>query len=256
MAMYLSSSGHMSLSEEGEIGKYLRKGQHQHSAACGAVIGAYQAALTSCDATAASDFDDADMQMAWIKRQLAPHVKRIQQKENSMAALAKQAFELVKKQVLKVVNNDFGEGYLVLLGGIQINMPRPITPVSDRFLHYHHFLIFLQFSHLGRESFFQFIDPLFQFSYRCRFCPRKYLPRVKKVMGKDINNGSYKLKHKNNNPNRCGCLLPPPPFVGSYFDVCFYVSDCNFYLLSLHRSLFYLREILSKQIEKDDPPNG
>merc|ERR1711988_874184 len=63
---------HVAISEEGEVGKYLRMGQHELSTACGAVIGAYNA----CSGRADGDdfeFDEADMQMAWIKNQILPH---------------------------------------------------------------------------------------------------------------------------------------------------------------------------------------
>jgi len=48
-----------------------------------------------------------------------------------MGALAYQAFEMVKAKINKIVNNDFGSGYLALVGGIQINVPRPCL---DHFL--------------------------------------------------------------------------------------------------------------------------
>mmetsp|Transcript_12236 Transcript_12236/g.22030 ORF Transcript_12236/g.22030 Transcript_12236/m.22030 type:complete len:83 (+) Transcript_12236:2-250(+) len=48
-----------------------------------------------------------------------------------MAALAYQAFEAVKNKVDKVVNTEFGSGRLVLVGGIQINLPEPC---GDHFL--------------------------------------------------------------------------------------------------------------------------
>jgi hypothetical protein len=120
---------HVGISKHGEVGKYLRKGQHKHSTACGAVIGAYNACCSG--AYNATEFDEQDMQMAWIKKELAPHAKRIQQDPDPMGALAYQAYEMVKRSVLEVVNNNFGEGYLILIGGIQINLQ---PPCDDHFL--------------------------------------------------------------------------------------------------------------------------
>jgi len=66
---------HVAISAEGEVGKYLREGQEQESTACGAVIGAYNACCNH--AGDEEEFDEADMQMGWIKSQIAPHVERI-----------------------------------------------------------------------------------------------------------------------------------------------------------------------------------
>jgi len=122
---------HVAISEAGEVGKYLRFGQQNESTACGAVIGAYHAATNSLGKDDEDEFDEADMQMAWIKAQLAPHVETIGKQQIPMGALAYQAFEMVKAKINKIVNNDFGSGYLALVGGIQINVPRPCL---DHFL--------------------------------------------------------------------------------------------------------------------------
>lgn len=121
---------HVAISDSGEVGKYLREGQSHHSTACGAVIGAYNACL--CKKCGDDDeFDEADMQMGWIKSQIMPHAERIKEQQNPMVALAYQAFESVRAKMNKIVNTDFGSGRLVILGGIQINMPQPC---KDHFL--------------------------------------------------------------------------------------------------------------------------
>jgi hypothetical protein len=122
---------HVAISDSGDVGKYLRLGQQHESSACGAVIGAYHAATNSLGKEDEDEFDEADMQMAWIKGQLAPHVATIGKQQIPMGALAHQAFEMVKAKINKIVNNDFGSGYLALVGGIQINVP---TPCLDHFL--------------------------------------------------------------------------------------------------------------------------
>jgi len=51
-----------------------------------------------------------------------------------MVAIVYKAYKIVEKEMLAIVNTDFGPGKLVLLGGIQINMPHPMP---GRFLPLH-----------------------------------------------------------------------------------------------------------------------
>lgn len=118
---------HVAVSESGEVGKCAREGQSHESSACGAV----QAAYSQCQSHNFADDDLHDMQQAWIRRQLAPHVLRISQEACPMASLAHQAYDCVEEAMANIVNTDFGRGNLVLVGGIQINMP---APYEDLFL--------------------------------------------------------------------------------------------------------------------------
>lgn len=141
---------HVSIAADGEVGKYQREGQADRSAACGAVIGAYQGiellreamelkrSLLEEDHIEAEaggdrgfDEDDDDMEMTWIKKQIEPEMKRIQTAESPMAALAHHSYAMVEHQVDAVVDTSFGDGFLVLVGGIVLNMPRPC---QDHFL--------------------------------------------------------------------------------------------------------------------------
>jgi hypothetical protein len=113
---------HVGISEEGEVGKIERNGQANISSACGAVIGAYNACR--CGWTTGSiDESSYDMQMDFCKRQIAPHADAIARTENPMAALSHQSYQMVKNSMFNSVNTKFGNGYLCLLGGIQVNMP-------------------------------------------------------------------------------------------------------------------------------------
>eukprot|EP00401_Gymnodinium_catenatum_P037450 CAMPEP_0117485922 /NCGR_PEP_ID=MMETSP0784-20121206/15212_1 /TAXON_ID=39447 /ORGANISM="" /LENGTH=701 /DNA_ID=CAMNT_0005280519 /DNA_START=74 /DNA_END=2176 /DNA_ORIENTATION=- len=124
---------HVGISEKGEVGAYLRDGQSKHSSACGAVIGAYKACMCGgVDVGKGNEFSEYDMQMDEIKAEFAPHAAAISQAENVMASCAYQAWEMVKDRMLKIVNTKFGSGKLVLIGGIQINMPYPTN--EDYFL--------------------------------------------------------------------------------------------------------------------------
>jgi hypothetical protein len=120
---------HVAVSETGEVGKYAREGQSNESSACGAVIAAYH--QCNCGHTNCADDESYDMQQAWIRRQLAPHASRISKEACPMAALAHQAYTTVHDKISNIVNTDFGNGNLVLVGGIQINMP---APYEDLFL--------------------------------------------------------------------------------------------------------------------------
>jgi hypothetical protein len=123
---------HVALSPTGEVGKYLRDGQAKESSSCGACIGAFNACCGVDDPVEAfKEVDEADTQMSWVKQQIAPNCVEIKQSSAPMAKLAFKCFDNVKDKVQEVVNTKFGSGYLVLLGGIQINMP---APCAEHFL--------------------------------------------------------------------------------------------------------------------------
>ncbi|CAK0795713.1 unnamed protein product [Prorocentrum cordatum] len=113
---------HVGISEDGEVGKIPRKGQAKISSACGAVIGAYNACQSGWTEDS-TDEESYDMQMDFCKRQIAPHSEAISRTENPMAALSHQSYYMVKDSMMQSVNTKFGNGYLCLLGGIQINLP-------------------------------------------------------------------------------------------------------------------------------------
>lgn len=126
---------HVAISGDGEVGKYLRCGQCAHSTSCGAVIGAFNYCV-ACDSKEQAGMVDSvknqhDMQMDYVKRYMMAHFERIATEPSPLAALALQAYEMVKEGVEEIVNTDFGSGYLALVGGVQINMPEPY---EDHFL--------------------------------------------------------------------------------------------------------------------------
>jgi hypothetical protein len=111
---------HVGITVDGEVGKCLRDGQSAASTACGACIAAYQQALKGYTGTDMS----FDMQQSWLRGQIAPHVDDIKAAKNPMAALAKTSYEAVFKKMMAIANTNFGSGYLALVGGVQINMPK------------------------------------------------------------------------------------------------------------------------------------
>jgi hypothetical protein len=120
---------HIAISESGELGKHLREGQTKESTACGAVLAAYSA-LTQVEGagirrSSMVDSDGCDMQQDWLKDHLGRRIDKIKNAKEPISALIYEAYECVKETMLSIVNNNFGNGKLVLVGGIQLNMPRP-----------------------------------------------------------------------------------------------------------------------------------
>mmetsp|Transcript_91967 Transcript_91967/g.297608 ORF Transcript_91967/g.297608 Transcript_91967/m.297608 type:complete len:357 (-) Transcript_91967:125-1195(-) len=112
---------HVGISLTGEVGSYSQRGRQEPIPTCRACIAAYNQCLTElADADIA---EPADMQQAWLRTQLAPHVKDIARANSPMAALAYQSYELVAESVYSIVNARFGSGKLALIGGIHINTP-------------------------------------------------------------------------------------------------------------------------------------
>jgi len=114
---------HIGFTPDGEAGKFLRIGQAQVSTACGAVVAAYN----QCTSGSSMPDDPDDLQQSWLRKRLLPHCKSLAQSNNLMVDLALKAYQEVEKEIMTIVNTNFGPGKLVLLGGIQINMPYP-TP--------------------------------------------------------------------------------------------------------------------------------
>jgi len=114
---------HIGFSSEGQAGKFNRIRQGQPSTACGAVIAAYNQ-LTATKPT----FDDPhDLQQNWLRQRLKSHCADLASSKNLMVDLVLKAYKEIEKEIILISNTNYGPGKLVLLGGIQINMPYP-TP--------------------------------------------------------------------------------------------------------------------------------
>jgi len=113
---------HIGFTMDGEAGKFLRTGQAAISTACGAVIAAYNQCMAG-----SSGSDPQDAQQSWLRAKLKPHCRAVTRSENPMVELVMKAYTAVEDEMLAIVNTDFGSGNLVLLGGIQINMPYPMN---------------------------------------------------------------------------------------------------------------------------------
>jgi len=114
---------HIAISNRGEMGKYLRAGQSHLSTACGTVLSAYEACRVGSDPSASKIVDD--MQHYWMQQQVAKHFSRVKTSDNPLVELMMVVYEAIRDELLSCVHTDFGDGKLILLGGIQINMPEP-----------------------------------------------------------------------------------------------------------------------------------
>jgi len=112
---------HVGISPEGEVGKFSRVGQKKLSTACGAAIAAFNAG----SAGDFSDQGDQDIQQSMLKRKLGKQATEIAKADVPMAELAMRAYGLVEEMITEIVTHSAGCKHLVLIGGIQINMPEP-----------------------------------------------------------------------------------------------------------------------------------
>jgi len=121
---------HIGFTMEGEIGKFLRRGQAGLSMAC-AGLDAYNQCMGGGYYVA---HDRQDLQQSRLRLLLKKHCREVSEAKHPMVALVHQVYKLVESELMQIINTDFGPGKLVLLGGIQINMPHPMR---GRFLPLH-----------------------------------------------------------------------------------------------------------------------
>mmetsp|Transcript_80117 Transcript_80117/g.235650 ORF Transcript_80117/g.235650 Transcript_80117/m.235650 type:complete len:325 (+) Transcript_80117:70-1044(+) len=112
---------HIGFTPNGEPGKFLRTGQAKDSTSCGAAI----AALGQVTSGQKFSFDAKDLEQGWLREKLRPHCGEVAASAKQMVELAMKTYKVVEEEVFNIVNTNFGEGNLVLIGGIQINMPYP-----------------------------------------------------------------------------------------------------------------------------------
>mmetsp|Transcript_66198 Transcript_66198/g.204858 ORF Transcript_66198/g.204858 Transcript_66198/m.204858 type:complete len:93 (-) Transcript_66198:66-344(-) len=67
------------------------------------------------------------MEQSWLREKLRPYGDAIAKSGNQMVELAMKNYKVIEDEVMRIVNTDFGDGNLVLIGGIQINMPYPMS---------------------------------------------------------------------------------------------------------------------------------
>jgi hypothetical protein len=113
---------HIAISDLGELGKFHRIGQAEVSMACGALLSAFEAVRDGN----VGEFDSSDMQCCWLKEKVAEQFDRIAGADDQLAELLHAAYGFIHDKIHRIVNNEFGTtGKLVLIGGIQVNLPEP-----------------------------------------------------------------------------------------------------------------------------------
>lgn len=121
---------HVGLSLDNELGKFSRYGQTHSGAACGAAVGAY---AHCCAGKGPPDPAQCfeDRQMAYMIEEIHKRFESIieagDDNNSRQAMLAKQTYEIAKTMLDHIVDVDFGgeKSSLIVLTGVQINMPRP-----------------------------------------------------------------------------------------------------------------------------------
>jgi hypothetical protein len=113
---------HIGITDQGELGKLLRPGQHRESAACGALTLAlkhFQSAPGYLPA-----YDDDDTEQMTLERRLLPFREQILTAEKPLRAATEIAYTVIHELIHRYVRTqkkEFSCEYLALAGGIIIN---------------------------------------------------------------------------------------------------------------------------------------
>lgn len=127
--LFVLMSSHIGLDGNGHFGKYHRLGQGCASTACGGAIAAFNY-VCSDKCLPVMDKDCEDLAQFFIVHKLAEYKDKIllsQTENEKQASIAHHVHDIAKKMLDDIVNVDFGGEHstLVVLTGVQINMPRP-----------------------------------------------------------------------------------------------------------------------------------
>lgn len=120
---------HIGLDQEGNFGLYSRVGQDKAGSCCGAAVGALKYCETCTDAPNPADHSD-DYQMHYIIQQvhkIKETISGMEDKNEQQAHLVTYLHQCANEMLEKIMDTNFGEpeSTLVVLTGIQINMPSP-----------------------------------------------------------------------------------------------------------------------------------
>lgn len=132
---------HVGVDSFGSIGTVNRRGRTKGGACCGSAAAALgnvrKGAMVpkAGDAQAASMIENLDAQQAYVNAQLAPYGEKLLMATDQNIELPHALFDAQKKMMEKIVEKGAGamegNGYIAMLGGIQINTPEG---TSDYFL--------------------------------------------------------------------------------------------------------------------------
>jgi len=110
---------HIGFSPNSDAGKFQRAGQANPSAACREL----QAAFSQCTSGHEMSGDPSDIMQSWWRARLKPRCNAVLEANNQQVELVMQAYKIIEEEMMRIINTSILRGKLVLLGGIQINMP-------------------------------------------------------------------------------------------------------------------------------------
>jgi hypothetical protein len=113
---------HIGMSDAGVLGKVLRLGQHEESAACGALGVAIKHFQSGPDYEPILDVDDA--QEALLEQRLLPHMAQILAAPNPMQAASEATYQVIEDLILRyvaVTKAQFRCERLALVGVLIVN---------------------------------------------------------------------------------------------------------------------------------------
>lgn len=135
--LFILFAPHVGISDSLVVGKYTRSGQIFEGHACGAAIGAlnYCTACKPIPDAAALGAAPLDYQMNFIISKLSEHVEAIvslESGDDQQAALVHRMYLICKEFLDGIVDVNITDLHgnpvkIAILGGIQINMPRPMA---------------------------------------------------------------------------------------------------------------------------------
>jgi hypothetical protein len=133
---------HVGVDSYGSIGTVNRRGRAKGGACCGSAAAALgkirkgqMVPMAAGEAEAPPPTDSLDAQQAYVNTQLAPYAQRLLAADDRNVELPYALYDAQKAMMETIVSKGAGamegNGYIALLGGIQINTP---DGVSDYFL--------------------------------------------------------------------------------------------------------------------------
>ena len=113
---------HIGITDQGELGKLLRPGQHRESPACGSLTLAVQHLASFPDYQPVHDDDDAEQRM--LERRLLPYREQILGAAHPLKAATDIVYILIHDLILRYASaqeREFRCQFLALAGGVSIN---------------------------------------------------------------------------------------------------------------------------------------
>ena len=72
------------------------------------------------------------MQQSWITKRVGNMLKDVEASNTPLAALVHSMYSEIEKEILAIVDTNFGAGNIILLGGVQINLPSRTNATGSR----------------------------------------------------------------------------------------------------------------------------